>query len=364
MDIFKTDTQLLLQHDPGKTAVSLFPLNRLRRYGTVDPFNTKEKQMKKQLLSVLPIILAIASTLPIAAQGQGNDGPKLVNITENVFRTEHRPGAANSVIIATDEGLVVVDGTCRGAGDPTWLKQELARRFDVPVKYVILSHDHEDHICDLQVFDDTAVTVSHVRAREHIIRENRNTSIPDIVFEDKLELFIGGKRLILYYFGPTHSDNLIQIHVPDEGVLIAPDISRTGKSLVLPDFRDANVNNLIDTLGKLSLLDNVDVVVPGHWGTTTQDRFLDYRTYVIALRDRVLDEMIKGASIEEILERVTMDDFSDYGNFDLWLSSNIISMWDNMYRYREPNVNSDGAGEYQSAYPIGFPIGGYERGAQ
>ncbi|MBT5330339.1 MAG: MBL fold metallo-hydrolase [Porticoccaceae bacterium] len=268
------------------------------------------------------------------------------------------------MVIATDEGLVVVDGTCRGEGDPAWLKQELALRYEVPVRYVILSHDHEDHICGLQVFDDTAVTISHANAREHILRENRNTSIPDVVFDERMEFFVGGKQFILYYFGPTHSDNLIQIHVPDEGVLIAPDISRAGKSLVMPDFRDADIDNLIETLGILSKLDDVDIVIPGHWGTTTQDRFLDYRDYVVALRDRVLEEMINGASIDEILERVTMEDYSDYGNFDLWFRSNVISMWDKMYRYREPNVNSEGAGEYQSAYPLGYTIGGYESGAQ
>ena len=261
-------------------------------------------------------------------------------------------------------GLVVVDGTCRGAATPEWLKGELSRRYDVPVRYVILSHDHEDHICGLQVFDDTAVTISHSNAREHILREHRNTSIPDIVFDDRMELFLGGKQFLLYYFGPTHSDNLIQIHVPDEGVLIAPDISRAGDSLVLPDFRDANVDNLIDTLGKLSKLEDVEIVVPGHWGTSTQDTFLSYRKFVVALKDRVLEEMIAGASIEQILARVTMAEFSDYGNYDLWLRSNIISMWDNMYRYREPNVNSTGAGEYQSAYPIGYPIGGYGKGEQ
>lgn len=320
--------------------------------------------MNKQFLKLLLLVAAVAYIPVTAAQDQVDQSPRLVEITENIFLTQHRPGAANSVVIATDEGLVVVDGTCRGEGNPTWLKQELAERFDVPVKYVILSHDHEDHICGLQVFDDTATTISHVNAREHIIRENRDTSIPDIVFEDSMELYIGGKQLILYYFGPTHSDNLIQVHVPDEGVLIAPDISRSGRSLVMPDFRDANIDNLIDVLGILAKLDNVDIVIPGHWGTTTQDGFLPYRDYVVALRDRVLEEMIAGASIEEILERVTMEEYSGYGNYDLWFRSNVISMWDKMYRYREPNVNSDGAGEYQSLYPIGYTIGGYESGAQ
>ena len=299
-----------------------------------------------------------------AAQWDFEGEARLEQITPNVLRTVHAPGAVNSVVIVADEGLVVVDGTCRGAGNPAWLKEELARRYDQPVRYVILSHDHEDHICGLQVFDDTAVTISHVNAREHILRENRNTSIPDIVFEERMELFVGEKRLVLHYLGPTHSDNLIQIHVPDERVLIAPDISRGSKSLVVPDFRDADVNNMIDALAKLSRLDDVDIVIPGHWGAGTPETFTWFRDYLIALRDRVLEQMIAGASIEEILERVTMEDFADYGNYDIWLAGNVISMWDNMYRYREPNVSSTGAGEYQSAYPIGFPIGGYQHGQQ
>jgi glyoxylase-like metal-dependent hydrolase (beta-lactamase superfamily II) len=318
-------------------------------------------KMKPSKRFILSFLGGLALSGNAVAQWDFEGEPSLVEITANVFRTQHAPGATNSVVVVTGEGLVVVDGTCRGEGTSEWLKGELDRRFDVAVKYVILSHDHEDHICGLQVFDDTAITVSHRRAREHILRENRNTSVPDIVFDDKLELFLGGKRFVLYYFGPTHSDNLIQVHVPDERVLIAPDISRAGHSLVVPDFRDTNVNIMIDTLETLSRLSDVDIVVPGHWSVSTQESFLWYREYLVALRDRVLDEMIAGASIEEILERVTMEDYSHYGNYDIWLRSNIISMWDNMYRYREPNVNSEGAGEYQSAYPIGYPIGGYDK---
>ena len=83
-----------------------------------------------------------------------------------------------------------------------------------------------------------------------------------------------------------------------------------------------------------------------------------YREYLIALRERVLEQMVAGASIEEILERVTMDDFSDYAYYDQWLRGNVVSMWDKMYRYREPNNTTMGAGEYQSAYPVGFDISG------
>ena len=61
--------------------------------------------------------------------------------------------------------------------------------------------------------------------------------------------------------------------------------------------------------------------------------------------------------IEAIVETVTMDDFADYGNYESWLSANVISMWDYLYRQREP---TGCPGDYQGVYPIGFPIGEFE----
>lgn len=286
------------------------------------------------------------------AQGMSAGAGTIVQLTESVFRV----GATSNVFIVTDEGIIVVDGSCNGGGQER-LKEELARRYDVPVKYVILSHDHEMHICGLQIFDDTAVTIAHRKARPHIVRERRNTSIPDITFEDSMDIHLGGKKVVLYYFGPTHSDNLIQVHFPEEGVLIATDMVRAGKAIGLPDYRDSDVNNLIDTLDQLSRLDDVEIVVPGHAGLADQQSFVYFHDFLETLRERVLDEMVAGRSIEEILARVTMDDFSDYGNYDNWLRPNVISMWDYLYRQREPSGNLF---EYQNVYPIGFPIGGVD----
>ncbi len=277
-----------------------------------------------------------------AAQG-GVDADSITQLTESVFRR----GSQSNVFMVTDEGIIVVDGTCSGGGQQ-WLKEELDRRYDVPVKYVILSHDHEMHICGTQAFSDTAVTIAHRNARPHIVREGRNAAVPDVIFEESMEIHLGGKRAVLYYFGPTHSDNLIQVHFPDEGVLVATDAIRSGKSIGLPDYRDSNVNNLIDALDQLARLDNVDIVVPGHAGLADQQGFVYFREFVVALRDRVLDEMVECRSGEEIVERVTMDDFADYGNYEEWLRANVISMWDYLYRQREPSYSARCRESYQS----------------
>ena len=309
-------------------------------------------------LCLLSIGFGVSQTVGAQGMGMGAGAgaDTIVQLSDSVFRR----GATSNIFIVTDEGIVVVDGTCSGGGQE-WLKEELARRYDVPVKYVILSHDHEMHICGLQVFDDTAVTVAHVNAQIHISGEGRNTSMPDVVFDDYMEINLGGKKIVLYYFGPTHSDNLIQVHFPEEGILVATDMVRSGKAIGLPDYRDSNVNNLIDALGELSRLDDVDIVVPGHAGLADQQSFVYFREWLVALKSRVLAEMIAGASIEEILERVRMEDFADYGNYENWLRPNVISMWDYLYRWREP---SEGLGPYQNAYPVGFPLGGTQMGPE
>lgn len=248
-----------------------------------------------------------------------------------------RPGAAISSVIVTTEGLIVVDATCRSEGTAAWLKGELKKRFKQPVRYVLLSHDHEDHICDLDVFDDTATTVSHVKTREAVVREKRNTSVPDITFDDQLSLWLGGREIQLLHFGPTHSDNLIQVYVPDEKVLIAPDFMQRGKGLI-PDFRDMDVDNMLKTWNYVYRMYDIDVIVNGHGGTSSKEDILNNIQFVTTLRQAVLDEMVKGTSLQAMLDTMKLPQFADWRGYPQWLQADIVSMWDYLYRKREPNL--------------------------
>ncbi len=248
-----------------------------------------------------------------------------------------RPGAAISSVIVTTEGLLVVDATCRSEGSAVWLKSELNKRFKQPVKYVVLSHDHEDHICDLDVFDDTATTVAHVRTRDAVVREKRNTSVPDITFEDKLSLWLGAREIQLVHFGPTHSDNLIQVYLPDEKVLIAPDFMQRGKGLI-PDFRDMDVDNMLRVWNYVYRMYDIDVIVNGHGGTSPKEDILNNIHYVRTLRQSVLDEMVKGTSLDTMRATMKLPEFADWRGYPQWLDADIVSMWDYLYRKREPNL--------------------------
>jgi glyoxylase-like metal-dependent hydrolase (beta-lactamase superfamily II) len=283
---------------------------------------------------IFTVILALLVTSANALERDWGRDRSIEQISESVYRwgSDNQYGA----YIVNSGGIIVVDGHYCPSGTVQWLKEELKRRYDVPVKYVILTHDHQPHICNTQVFNDTAQGVSHRSLRAHVVREQRVSIVPTVTFDDSMDLFLGDLQVSLRYLGPSHSDNLIQVHIPSEKVLIAVDMAK-GKSL-FPDYRDMDVHNTLNVLRQLANLEDVDVVLPGHGPVTTQQAFRDSRKFIQSMHDQVLAHQVAGRSLAEIRDLITMDEFSDYRGMDIWLDSNIVTMYNYLYRYREPNT--------------------------
>ena len=84
-----------------------------------------------------------------------------------------------SAFMVTPDGIVLVEPI--GSEFATWLKGELARRFNVPVKYVIYSHHHWDHGSGAAVYADTARLVGHENMLKHLTMPPATTPIPENV---------------------------------------------------------------------------------------------------------------------------------------------------------------------------------------
>ena len=216
------------------------------------------------------------------------------------------------LFVPTSEGIIVIDGP----GNPCtpdsgqWFRDELEQRYDVPVRYVVLSHDHQSHICGTTVFADTAVAIGSKKLRPHLIREGRVAPVPTVSFDGSLDIDLGGVKVVLHYLGPTHSDNLIVTHTYPRTACCS---CRTCRG------RTANCPTPISGTWTWTTpsrcwaycpgMDDVDIVMPGHNSPVAdQSYFRRYRDYLATLRERVLDHMVAGRTLEEILGLVTMSE--------------------------------------------------------
>src|SRR5262249_27356428 len=81
-----------------------------------------------------------------------------------------------SVFMVTSEGIILVEPI--GTEMATWLKTELRRRFNQPVKYVIYSHSHWDHASGGAVYADTARFIGHENMLKNVAMPAADTPLP------------------------------------------------------------------------------------------------------------------------------------------------------------------------------------------
>ena len=123
----------------------------------------------------------------------------IIQVHDNLYRFVVGEGLTlhAALFLVTPEGIILTDPTETDAAQ--WLRDELKRRFNKPVKYVIYSHGHFDHIGGGQVFQkDGAIVIAHENAVEPIIGEKLPTAVPNKVFKKDLRIELGGDVVKLH----------------------------------------------------------------------------------------------------------------------------------------------------------------------
>ncbi len=265
---------------------------------------------------------AVSAALLLAAPAAAHQEPvrAITHIAGDVYRFQNN--FHYSVFMVTPEGVVATDPI--NADAARWLEDEIRSQFGAEIRYLIYSHDHADHIAGGEVFADTAVVVAHERAKAHIVSEGRPTAVPDITFSDQLSLSFGGKIVELMHLGRNHGDSLIVMLFPDERVLFAVDIVAVNR-LPFRDMRNNFIEDWITALEEMERLD-FDILAPGHGPLGTRADIAPHREYLERLSAQILAGMRAGESLEAMKASVTLDEYREWGGYDMWRELNIEGM--------------------------------------
>ena len=184
---------------------------------------------------------------------------------DNVYVS--RAGNHQAMFVVTKAGVIATDPI--GYGRPEMVKtyiEEIKKVSDQPIKYLVYSHHHNDHISGGRPFKDAGATiVAHRRTKERILAQQDPLMVPpDETFEKQRTLRLGGTALELTYVGLNHSDSTIVMRLPKERVLFAVDFlpvgSVPGRGMI--DFYPLEAEESI----KRVLAMDWDRLIPGHPG--------------------------------------------------------------------------------------------------
>jgi glyoxylase-like metal-dependent hydrolase (beta-lactamase superfamily II) len=213
------------------------------------------------------LIVAGCATTALAQQAQR---PQIettkVEGTDNVYI--FRNGGHQSMFIVTKDGVIATDPIAYGrpTGGQDYVA-EIKKVTDKPIKYLIYSHHHYDHIAGGKAFKDVGATiVAHKRAKERLAMLNDpNTPLPDQVVNDSgRTLKLGGTTLELKYLGLNHSDSNLVMRLPKEKIIFIVGTIPVG-SFPGRGFIDIYPLETEEFIQKAIALD-WDRLIPGHPG--------------------------------------------------------------------------------------------------
>jgi glyoxylase-like metal-dependent hydrolase (beta-lactamase superfamily II) len=267
------------------------------------------------------LLLAVGPEVTAQPSRAENEITKLAN---DVYLYRHQFHQA--MFITTSEGVIVTDPIAADAA--SWLKAEITKLTDKPVRYVVYSHHHSDHITGGSVFADQAIFISHAMARAQIAdAADPTTPVPTLTFTDRMFIDLGGKHVELIYTGKNHSDNSLVVLLPQNKLLFAVDfipIETVAYRTMRSDFPD----DWIESLKRVEQLD-FETLVPGHGKIGRKEHVRLFRNYLEDLRAAVLVQVKKGASLEETKKAVQLPKYERWARYADWFPENV----EGMYRY-------------------------------
>jgi glyoxylase-like metal-dependent hydrolase (beta-lactamase superfamily II) len=206
-----------------------------------------------------------AQPAPAAQPQRPQIETKKVDGTDNVYI--FRNGNHQAMFIVTRDGVIATDPVAYGRpnGGQQYV-DEIKKVTDKPIKYLIYSHHHFDHIAGGKAFKDAGATViAHKRAKERLAQiKDPHTVVPDQTVDKNRTITLGGTTLELHYLGLNHSDSTLVMRLPKEKIVFIVDTIPVG-TVPGRGFIDIYPLETEDFIKKVLAMD-WERMIPGHPG--------------------------------------------------------------------------------------------------
>jgi glyoxylase-like metal-dependent hydrolase (beta-lactamase superfamily II) len=255
-------------------------------------------------------------------------------IGDGVFAKRYQPVDITVTAVVGSDGVLVADTRCSLA-EGREIKDELARITSAPIRWVVNTHAHFDHVWGNAEFDaprllPPAEFWAHENVPQyfdptdpHVVEFKAMLSgespewaakiaelelrAPDRLVAKSHVLDLGDRSVELRHFGRGHTDADLLLWVPDQDVLIAGDVVEvSGPPSYGPDSFPMDWAATLD--GVLAVIGEQTTVVPGHGDPVGVTFVREQRAFVQGIADQIAELHRSGIDVADALGAGTWPD--------------------------------------------------------
>jgi len=236
---------------------------------------------------------------------------------------------ANAGFVIGDDGVLVID-TFENEAAAKQLLAEIRKLTTLPIKFVVNTHYHLDHVAGNAVFEQAGAVVMAQRNVFHWIHtENlkffgknikpeqkamvEGLAVPKVLYDSDLDVLLGSREILVHVFpGHTGGDSVVMI--PDAKVVFCGDLFWRK---TLPNLIDASTEQWMETLDSLQtpVPSAAVVYVPGHGDPGDFHDVEDFRSYLADVRELVSKQLKEGKTGDGVVDAVLPAVKEKYGQW-------------------------------------------------
>lgn len=232
----------------------------------------------------------------------------------------------NVAAYVTAEGVVLVDDMFdRNHAD---ILAQVKTISDKPLRYVLNTHQHDDHAGGDFKMLPIAEVIAHKNARANLVAKRQPyfedtpgtpIGLPRVTFADETSVFLGGREVRAKYFGRGHTNGDAIIYFPELRVIHTGDlflgrrpgpagapVRPAGSSIFVDYSQGGSFFDWTKTLDGALTLD-FDTVIPGHGPVSTRADVVEFRAGVETMRNRIQGMVKAGRGKEEVVHTLEAD---------------------------------------------------------
>jgi cyclase len=264
------------------------------------------------------------------------DAPSFIQIRDGVSVISDF--GCNIAVSTGSDGILIIDTGHKRAADK--LDSVIHFLMDSPVRYVLNTHFHFDHLGGNEKFaGDGAIIVAHNQTRWRMQREWNvpeiagvkfpvippypDLALPDVGFNDSIQIHFNSETISGYHFYNAHSDCDVVWHFPKSNVIHTGDLFLSNGFPIIDIYNGGSIDGYIKAVdGMIRLCDDETVVIPGHGPMSNRQELIDYRDMLESSRIRIKELIAEGKSVNEMIDSKCIDDL--YRKGKSWLSSDLF----------------------------------------
>ena len=266
------------------------------------------RQKVKLFFILLFSLLFVSSSL--LTQQREVTPVKLDKLSDRLFQILGGSGANGGVYIG-DDGVLVIDAKMNEQSVKQTLA-EIKKVTDKPIQYLVNTHSDGDHVAGNIFFPHSVMIIAHENCRQEFFHPRRDGEpsewnkpelapfVPSLTFRHKMDIYLGSKKVELWYFGVGHTTGDTVVYFPEEKTAFLGDQIFMGRPQLIHSYKGGNSFEHVKTLTKTLETLDAEKFCSGHSDPIDRSTIQHHIQEMMKIQAKVKTLVEQGKNLEEV----------------------------------------------------------------